>query len=261
MIGSLLFISGCLSSSSVPFIPIQQAVLIDGVPIIKQQDKQCAAAALAMGLQSQQIHITESVLRDWVFTPGRDGALPPDLSTAVRRAGGLSWPVKSYDSLYNSIQNKRPVVVLVNLGLNWWPKWHYGTVVGVDPIKETIRMHAGLNRPEVWEIQDFLKRWQPLKDSVPWAISITPAAVIPEDVTATEALRAAVGLEKAAMLEPASRTYETIVKRWPENCIAYIGKGNTAYKRQQFPQAQEAWQKASTFSDCKQAAIQNLETL
>jgi hypothetical protein len=53
---------------------------------------------------------------------------------AARRHGRLAYLITGPDSMFEEVAAGHPVIVLQNLGLSWYPVWHYAVVVGYDQL-------------------------------------------------------------------------------------------------------------------------------
>lgn len=226
---------------------------VGGIPVIEQQDKQCAAAALAMAAAPLGVSAGQEYWSGRVFTPGREGALPQDMLTTARREGFAAYLLESPQQLPAALAEGYPVVVLLNLRFDWWPQWHYAVATGYDA--EHVRLHAGRNVAEAWKPTLFERLW---KRSGYWAMAIGHAGRIPGFASRESATKAAIGLEKAGQLKAAYIAYHALARRYPAQCVAFIGMGNTAHKLGEPTVAQHAWQEAAKHPDCAEAAQNNL---
>lgn len=225
------------------------------VPLVVQEDEQCAAASLFMVSQSLQLSTPHDHWKSQVFTPGREGALPSDMLTAPRRNGLNAFLLDTPQQLPQALAEGYPAIVLLNLRFDWWPQWHYAVVTGYDREADFVTLHAGRDKSEKWGINLFDRLWQRAGN---WGVVLSPATRLPQFATAEQAMRSAIGLEKANQLKAAYVAYHRIGERFSDQCTAFIGMGNTAYKLEQIPAASRAWQQAAGFAKCADAARNNL---
>lgn len=254
-----LVISGCAGKGGgqVPWKGNAPAsAQVRGVPVVEQQDKQCAAAALMMASASLGNTIGQEYWSKTVFTPGREGALPQDMLSAARREGLAAYLLESPQQLPAALAKDYPVIVLLNLRFGWWPQWHYAVVTGYDAGKNQVKLHAGRNEAETWKLALFERLWA---HSGHWAMVIGHAGRIPDFVSEEGATRAAIGLEKAGKLKAAYIAYHALARHYPTQCVAFIGMGNTAHKLGESAVAEHAWQEAARHPDCAEAARNNLQ--
>lgn len=256
MLVILLAVTGCASHSDAVFRQLQPpAMHVNNVPLLVQEDKQCAAASLFMASPAQ---IPHDHWKSLVFTPGREGALPMDMLTAPRRVGLLAFPLNSPRQLPAALHEGYPVIVLLNLRFSWWPQWHYAVVTGYDQMRGEVTLHAGRDQPEHWKMPLFTRLWE---RSGYWGMVLAKPNRLPVFVTPEQAMAAAMGLEKAAQRKAAYIAYHRLSQHFPDQCAAYIGMGNTAYRLNEMEAAKRAWQKALPYKDCSTAAQNNLDEI
>ncbi len=110
-------------------VPIKAEV--EGVPFIQQDRDQCGPASAAMVISWAGRPITADELSEKMFTPGKRGTMQHDMLGAARREGFLAIPIRGHDPLFKEVAAGHPVLVFQNLGLSWFPVWHYAVVTGV----------------------------------------------------------------------------------------------------------------------------------
>lgn len=215
------------------------SVELTEVPFFPQERYQCGPAALATVLQSRGRAVNPEQLVSQVYLPGRRGSLQAEIIAAVRRADLL--PVRlegGLRALLRELAAGNPVLVLQNLGLSWWPRWHYAVAVGYDLDRRELVLRSGTLRRRVTDFALFERTWA---RSGHWALVIVPADAIPPTAGALAYLEAAAGLEAVGRTATAARAYAGAVRRWPEAPAAWLGLGNTALARGDTDQAAAAF--------------------
>lgn len=205
------------------------SVELTEVPFFPQERYQCGPAALATVLQSRGRAVTPEQLVRQVYLPGRRGSLQAELIAAARRAELL--PVRlegGLTALLRELAAGNPVLVLQNLGLSWWPRWHYAVAVGYDLDRRELVLRSGTLRRRLTDFALFERTWARARH---WALVIVPADAIPPTASPLAYLEAAAGLEAVGRIETAARAYAGAVRRWPEAPAAWLGLGNTALAR------------------------------
>ncbi len=134
--------------------------IIKDVPFHAQDELQCGPAALAMVLNWSGVSIDPSGLSPQVFTPGLKGSLQNSLIGTTRRYGRVAYPIEGIETLMAEVSAGHPVIVLVNLGFFWYPKWHYAVVIGYDQQNENMILHSGLTEYEVMSFWSFNNVWK-----------------------------------------------------------------------------------------------------
>jgi hypothetical protein len=240
-------------SESHPEIPIRHE--LTQVVFFPQQDHQCGPAALAMALQWTGVNVTPSDLSPQVYTPSLQGSLQSALLGAARRHGRVAYAIGSMEDLLNQVAADHPVLILQNLGLSWYPVWHYALVVGYDLMARTIVLRSGSTGRREISFQLFHRTWARSQN---WAIIILNPTQLPEKPDEARYLDAVLGLENAGRYGEAIASYQTAVTRWPENFPASMGIGNSFYAQGELNQAADAFRQTVRLHPQQGAAYNNL---
>jgi hypothetical protein len=228
---------------------------IAGVPFHPQTEQHCGPAALAMVLGWSGVSAAPEDVAGQVVTPGRAGSLAHDLVAAARRADRLAVPVQGLEPLLAELAADHPVVVLQNLGLGWYPQWHYAVAIGYDLEAGTLTLRSGDEAEQVMPLSTFARTWQRAEQ---WALVVLPPDTLPASADATTVLQAAAGLEQAGRHEAAVTAYAAALGRWPDSLAALIGLGNARYAAGQLAAAEAAFRTAVSFHPKEAAAWNNL---
>jgi len=253
-----IFLSGCgiLSTERLPQAPGGPAkAMVAKVPFFAQDELQCGPAALAMLLNWSGIPIQPAELTPEVFTPGLNGSLQSALSGAARRHGRVAYPITGSEALLAEVAAGHPVIVLVNLGLSWYPKWHYAVVIGFDQDRDEVILHSGLTANEHLKSGVFLNIWQ---RGEYWGLLVLPPNQLPNRATEGAWLDAVAGLERAEQWRGAATGYATALKRWPQSFSASMGLGNSRYSLHDLTGAAEAFRRATLLEPKNGMAFNNL---
>ena len=199
---------------------------IKAVPFYPQKKFQCGPAALAMVFGWSGLQISPDTLAQEVFTPALKGSYQSALIGAARRHGKLAYLLKERGDLFQEIAAGHPVIVLQNLGLSWYPKWHYALAIGFDLDKRTILLHSGTTPRKTTAMAVFESTW---KRSDYWGLLVLPSGQLPATGELADVLPAVVALEKAGQWTAAIDGYTAVLKHWPRSLTAYIGLGNCWY--------------------------------
>lgn len=252
----LLLGAGCsLYGNVMPPVPSGAPLArVAGVPFYAQDEYQCGPAALAMALTWSGLPVLPRELTESVYTPARKGSLQPDMITAARRRGRMAYPIHGADRLAAEIGASNPVIVLQNLGLSWYPVYHYAVVTGLDHEAGEVLLNSGLTRSKRTPWRVFENTWGP--DF--WGLLVLPPDRMPATVTEKEWLDGAVGLERAGQNESALAAYRAATDRWPGSPDSWIGLGNARYALGDSPGAAEAFGRAAEADPKNGIAFNNL---
>lgn len=242
IIALLTGMAGCASMRPVQFPGTAfESGLQVPVAFFPQERFQCGPAALAMALDATGEKIRPQDLVDQVYTPGRRGSLQPAMITAARRHGRVAFPVHGLEALVAELEAGRPVVVLQNLGLGWFPQWHYAVVIGLDPGADEVWLHSGTTPHYRMDLRTFMNTWRRADQ---WGLVVTLPEEIPATADEGSWLRAVSGLESADRPEAAASGYLTGLSRWPGHVPTWFALGNAFYAMDRLDRARLAWQQA-----------------
>ena len=228
---------------------------VAGVPFFAQQESYCGPAALAMVLSWSGLPLTQDEVAAQVYTPGREGTLQSDVVAAARRQGRLAVPVHGLAGLTAELAAGHPVVVFQNLGLGWFPVWHYAVAVGYDLDSGDLILRSGLDARRVMPLGTFERTWARADH---WGLVVLPAGELPASADEMTVLRAATGLEQAGRFGAAAAAYGAIAERWPDSLEAWIGLGNAAYATGDLERAENAFRTGARRHPNAAAAWNNL---
>lgn len=257
----LIWLGGCATPQTQALLKLHSARLpqqleLSKVPFYPQETHQCGPASLAMVLDAGGAKVTPQELVPQVYLPGREGSLQVEMLAAARRNGLFAYELApKLDDLLAEVAAGSPVVVLQNLGLSWYPVWHYAVVVGYDLPREEIILRSGLERRQVLPLTTFEHTWE---RAGYWAMLALPPGSMPRTATEAAYISAAVALEKAGKPKSAEAAYESALKHWPRNLTARIGMGNAAYAQGDVKRAETAYRQATLDHPDSSIAFNNL---
>jgi hypothetical protein len=228
---------------------------VAGVPFFPQEEAYCGPAALATVLGWSGLPVTQDEVAAQVYTPAREGTLRTDIAAGARRHGRLAVPVTDLAELAAELAAGHPVLVFQNLGVGWFPVWHYAVAVGYDLEAGDIVLRSGLELRRVTSLPTFERTWARADH---WALVVLPPDELPAAADELTVLRAASDLERAGRVLAAATAYATIADRWPDSLAAWIGLGNTAYASQDLAAAEHAFRSATERHPDAAAAWNNL---
>jgi tetratricopeptide (TPR) repeat protein len=240
-----LWLSGCAAPLQLEHLApsaFPEPVEIKDVVFFPQEEYQCGPAALATVLNWAGKKITPDALAPEVYLPERRGSLQLELLADARRHGAIPYVVRPLlTDLLAEVAAGDPVVVLQNLGLSWYPKWHYAVVVGFDLARDKIVLRSGLEARHIVPLALFERTW---RRADYWAMVVMPPEKLPRTAEETPYLQAVVPLERLQRWNEASVAYETALARWPLSLPAQLGLGNSRYALRDLAGAEQAYRAA-----------------
>lgn len=241
-----LLLGGCASSqqssSMLRQTPDQFAApaLVDGVPFFPQDDYQCGPAALATVLGASQVEVSPQALVPLVYVPERQGSFQVEMVAAARSFGRLAYQIPpSLEALFAEINSGRPVLVLQNLGLSFYPQWHFAVVKGFDIERRRVILNSG--RIENYEVSlaVFERTWA---RSDHWAIVVLEPGDLPVSADPARYFNAVVALEQSNPPDQVAPAYLGGLQRWPRQRELLMGYGNLLYEAGRLEKARSSFQ-------------------
>lgn len=259
----IFFLGGCatpqlsaLIAAPPPGLP--ERMELAKTPFFPQERYQCGPAALATVLAHGGVATTPEALVDSVWLPERQGSLQAEMLATARRHGRVAYRLAPrLDDVLREVAAGNPVVVLQNLLFSFAPRWHYAVVVGYDRSREEIILRSGTTERLVMTLSNFERTWA---RSEFWAMVAMPPQRLPASAREEAYVGAVVALERVSAPD-ARRAYAAALSRWPDNLLARMGLGNTAYAAGDFAQAEAAYRQVTRDHPEAADAWNNLATV
>jgi tetratricopeptide (TPR) repeat protein len=242
----LLWLTACVSApQSAQLLQHQAAafrapVNLDFVPFFPQEDYQCGPAALATVLQASAVTVTPDELVSRVYVPARQGSLQPEMLAAARAFGRVSYQLTpDLSDVLHEVRAGRPVLVMQNLGLSWYPQWHYAVVIGYDLEQQELLLRSGTIREYRLGLKVFERTW---RRSGHWAFVVLKPGEMPVNAEELSYFEAVAAFERLEPGESVQEFYRTGLQRWPDNLNLAMGLGNSYYSVARFDEAARVYQ-------------------
>ncbi|MEY2853519.1 MAG: hypothetical protein RL030_651 [Pseudomonadota bacterium] len=251
----LLFLGGCATRG--PLLdPSSAPVELVDTPFFPQERYQCGPATLASVLGVSRVGVTPAQLEPLVYLPGRKGSLQVEMLAVPRGYGRLSYRIQpELSDIVAEVNAGRPVLVLHNYGLPFWPRWHYAVVIGHDPGKDQLVLRSGLERREAWSSRSFMRAWD---NGGRWAMVVLQPGELPGMPEKARYLEAAAAFEKVAAPRDAWAAFDAAVTAWPDDPVARIGRGTAKYQDGNFSGAAADYDSALQLQPDNAGARNNL---
>ena len=224
-----VLLTGCASG---PLLPPQserlpERIELVDVPFYPQEDYQCGPAALATVLVHRGVATSPEALVPKVYLPERRGSLKLELVAAARQSGMLVYPLQpSLDALLAQVAAGNPVLVMQNLGLDWYPQWHFAVVVGYDRAKDELVLRSATTRRWVTDLRSFDRTWARAER---WAVVTLPPEQLPAEPRLEAWMQGASDLEQTGQRERAERAYLTASGHWYREPLPLFALANARY--------------------------------
>ncbi len=150
-----------LLAEEVDLMNLEEEVYIKGVPFYPQEDFYCGPAALSSILNFYGLMTNQEEIAKEVYVPKLKGALTVDLLNYAKRNGFHATFYKgSLEDLKKSIKARRPLILFLNLGSDFFPVRHYLVVIGIDDSEENIITYSGREKNKVYSFEALIKAWK-----------------------------------------------------------------------------------------------------
>ncbi len=257
----MLVLSACASTPQTrqliehpPKIP--QQVELESVPFYPQQKYQCGPAALATVINFYQKSTTPEQLLPMVYIPELKGSLQAEMLAAVRSYQLLAIEQEGQlDSILTEIAAGHPVLVLQNLGYDFYPFWHYAVVVGYDLSEQELILRSGEMQRLIRPFAVFERTWA---RSNYWSVVVVPPDIMPPSATQEAFTEAAIALESSLSPELAASMYSNGHRRWPQSYLLLMGLANSVFSLQQYDRAEALYLQAIELQPQRAEAWNNL---
>lgn len=194
------------------------------LPVVLQEPDYCGPAALAMVLTQAGLVADQQTLAGKVFLPERSGTLQAEMLSGPRQFGALAYELNGQlTSLLDESRAGHSPVVLLNLGLDWAPRWHYAVVMGFDLDRGEIVLRSGTSPREAMPLRTFEHTWRRARH---WSMVVARPGTVPNSVTPESAERAALGFAQVASAADQLPVWTSLVQRWPDRLLGYLAWGN-----------------------------------
>lgn len=215
---------------------------VRGVPFFPQQEYECGPAALATSLGHGGILLAPEDLAARVYLPGREGSLQPDMLAAPRRYGRVTYQLAPrFDDLLREVAAGNPVIVLQDIGIGPFNRWHYAVVVGFDYPAGALYLRSGtVERLEI-PFTIFEHTW---KQSGYWAMVIMAPGHLPATADERRYVDAIAAMERVGDDQSVRVAYSAALQQWPGNVVASTGLANRHYAAGELPAAEAVLRRA-----------------
>lgn len=194
------------------------------VPFFPQEDYQCGPAALATSLVHVGVKVTPEDLVKQVYIPERQGSLQAEMLATPRQYGRVAYQLEPrFADLVREVAAGHPVIILQDIGLGIFTKWHYAVVVGYDYPAGELYLRSGEKKREAMPFTMLEYTW---KKSNYWAMLALPPGELPTTATEATYLPAVAAMERVADKRATLQAYAAALERWPDSLGASVGLAN-----------------------------------
>ncbi len=256
--------TGCAPKDPFPSKQHYPSSSID-IPFISPRSELCGSTSIEMVSSYWQSttpynqKLSTSELDKRTLIPAKGGTLQIELAIAARANGLIAYPLEpTFEALFAELLAHHPVIVLVNRSFSWHPLWHYAPVIGYDEEKRTILVHFSNEPNEAVSLATFAALW---KRSDNWGIVLLPPKELPVSVSSKTFLRAVYEFEKMGNGEEAIVSYQSALRRWPNDVNILFALANAQFNISHWVEAEENYRKLLALNPSHPLALNNLAIL
>ncbi|MBA1232257.1 peptidase C39 family protein [Pseudomonas viridiflava] len=201
-------ICGCASMVTPQIKRLPDRVELNSVPFFRGNIYQSGPGALASMLANQQVQTTPGLLDKPLQLPAAEDRLEQNMPKVAREYGFMVYPLDgNLQALLTQVSAGYPVMLRFSQGSAFWKSPRYAVLVGYNRVKETVLLHAGMDRRYVMSFSSFVSAWN---DAGDWAVLIQSPRQLPAQVDAQRWLKAAAELSQSGQEQAAGEATRTL---------------------------------------------------
>lgn len=202
-----LALGGCASALSPEIKRLPDRVELNNVPFFRGNAYQSGPGALASMLSYQRVQITPGLLDKSLQLPGGEARLEQSMQQVARQYGFLVYPLDDgLQSLLTQVSAGYPVMLRFAEG-TVFTEPRYGVLVGYNRNKQTVLLHAGMNRHLLMSFSSFSSAWEKAGS---WAVLIQNPRQLPANLDEQRWSKAANDLAQAGQEQAAGEALKTL---------------------------------------------------
>ncbi|WP_416194706.1 peptidase C39 family protein [Pseudomonas sp. AH2] len=204
----ILSLTACASGVTPAMKRLPDRVELNSVPFFRGNVYQSGPGTLAAMLSQQGVIITPGLLDKPLQLPGREANLEQNMQNLAREYGFMVYPLDGeLDALLTQVSAGFPVMLRITEGSAWWSKPRYALLIGYNRNKQTVLLHAGMDRRVLMSFSSFTSAW---KDAGHWAVLIQGPRQLPAQVDQQRWLNAAKELAQAGQEQAAGEATKAL---------------------------------------------------
>lgn len=133
--------------------------VIENVPFFPQEEYQCGPASLAGVLNYYGQNILPEEIAKEIYSRSAKGSLTVDMFLFAEKKGMSAFQYRgSIDDIRKNIDNKIPVIVMIDTGNYFIQQNHFIVITGYN--EEGIYAHSGRDQNKFIPLKKFLSMWE-----------------------------------------------------------------------------------------------------
>tara|TARA_R100001377_G_scaffold19058_2_gene9953 strand:- start:73 stop:828 length:756 start_codon:yes stop_codon:yes gene_type:complete len=182
------------------------------------------------------VRVSPDDLVPLVYVPARKGSFQFEMVAATRSYERLAYQLApTLKAVLEEVDAGQPVLVLQNLGLSWYPRWHFAVVKGFDLGRQRIILNSGTFENYEMSLSTFELTWARAQY---WAmLSLEPGAM-PVSAEPEAYYLALAALEETQPQANIAGGYRSGLRAWPTDQNLLMGYANLLYLQGDFAKAE-----------------------
>lgn len=255
-------LSACLSAPQSAAL-VQQAdsqalepVSLNALPFFSQTAYQCGPAALATLLVHSNVTVSPDDLVPLVYVPARKGSFQFEMVAATRSYGRLAYQLApTLNAVFDEVNAGHPVLILQNLGLSWYPRWHFAVVKGFDFERRKIILNSGTFENYEMSLTTFELTWARAQY---WAMLALEPGKMPASAEPDAYYMALTALEETHPQADIVSGYRSGLRAWPTDQNLLMAYANSLYQTGATDEAATLFEEVITHHSAYAPAWNNL---
>ncbi len=237
----LLLLGGCVSTPQSDQLASRNLAgeELSQVAFFPQDEYQCGPAALATVLAESGVEVAPEALTEQVYVRDRQGSFQVEMLAAARRHQRIPYVIApSLEQIVEALYAQQPVLVLQNLGLSWYPRWHYAVVVGYNPGEHAFVLRSGKIERRITGADVFENTW---RRSDYWGVVLLKPGDLPALVDEQQYFLALNDFAPVAKANELEKALQAGAQRWPASTSLGMALANFYYEAGDLHNAQAAY--------------------
>jgi hypothetical protein len=182
-------------------------VELNTVPFFRGNAYQSGPGVLASMLSNQRVQITPGLLDKPLKLPGAEAGLEQNMQKVAREYGFMVYPLNDgLQSLLTQVAAGYPVMLRFSDG-TLLKEPRYAVLIGYNRIKQTVLLHAGMDRRRMMSFSSFASAWE---NAGSWAVLIQSPHQLPASVNEQRWTKAADDLAQSGQEQAAGEAIKTL---------------------------------------------------
>jgi tetratricopeptide (TPR) repeat protein len=191
-----------------------------------------------------------------VYVPERKGSFQFEMVAATRSYERLAYQLApTLNAVLDEVRAGHPVLVLQNLGLSWYPRWHFAVVKGFDLGRQKIILNSGTFENYEMSLTTFELTWARAQY---WAMLALEPGRMPSNAEPNAYYIALASLEESHPQADIVSGYRSGLRAWPTDQNLLMGYGNLLYQEGRKAEAATLFREVITYHSAYAPAWNNL---